>query len=200
MKTLLRYPLTIAVFAAGISLNIFAGPSPGQVDFGKFAPGGDGGELVEVQINSNLLSLAAQFVEKQEPAAANLIRSVELIRVNVIGVTDANRDDLTNRVQQIRHDLESRGWDRTVAVQEKDGEEVGVYIRTRGGEALAGLFITVVEPKEDVVLVNIVGNIQPAQVALLGEKLDIEPLKKVGAALKEKTPKPSAPDHSTSEK
>ena len=189
MKTMFRYPLAIGVLAAGVSLNVLAGPPPGQVDFGKFTPSGDDGEFVEVQIKSNLLSLAAQLVEKQDPATAKLVRSVELIHVNVIGITDDNRTDTVKHVRQIRHDLETDGWERNVTVQQKNGEDVGVYTKTRGGEALAGLVITVIDPKGEVVLVNIVGDIRPEQVAMLGEKLNIEPLKQVGAALKDAAPK-----------
>ncbi len=200
MKTMLRYPLTIAVLAAGVSLNVLAGPPPGRVDFGKFTPSDDGGEFVEIQINSNLLSLAAQMVEKQSPEAAKLVRSVELIHVNVIGLTDTNRADVLKRVRQIRHDLDAAGWEHNVVVQEKDGQDVGVYTKTRGGEALAGLAITVIDPKDEVVLINIVGDIRPGQVAALGEKLDIKPLKEIGAALKDAAPKDADPKESASKK
>ena len=191
MKTIFRLPCAVAALAAGVSFNVLAGPHPGQVDFGKFSPP-DGGEFVEIQIQSNLLSLAAQLVEKQEPAAAQLVRSVELIHVNVIGLTDANRAELVKRVRQIRHDLDSQGWEHNVAVQQKDGEDVGIYTRTRGGEALAGIVITVINPKEEAVLINIVGDIRPDQVALLGDKLDLKPLKEIGAALKDAAPKTAA--------
>ncbi len=190
---MIRYPLAIAVLAAGIGFNVPASPPPGQVDFGKFTPPGDGGQFVEIQINSNLLSLAAQVVEKQQPDAAKLLRSVQLVHVNVIGLTDENRAELEKRVRQIRHDLDAAGWDHNVAVQDKDGKDVGVYTKTRGGEALAGLAVTVVDPKNTVVLINIVGDIRPEQVAALGEKLNIGPLKDVGAALKEAAPKETAP-------
>ena len=195
MKTIHCLPLSIAVLAAGVSINAFAGPSPGQVDFGKFTPPGDGGEFVEVQINSNLLSLAAQVVEQQQPEAAKLLRNVQLVHVNVVGLCDENRAELVKRVQQIRHDLDAQGWDHNVAVQDKDGQDVGVYTKTRGGEALAGLVVTVIEPKEQVVLVNIVGDIRPDQLAALGDKLNLKPLKDVGAALKEAAPKDKTPKH-----
>jgi hypothetical protein len=193
MKTMIRYSQAIAVLVAGANLNVLAGPPPGQVDFGKFTPPADGGQFVEIQINSNLLSLAAQTVEKQQPDAARLLRSVQLVRVNVIGLTDDNRAEMQKRVRQIRHDLDAQGWDHNVAVQEKNGQEVGIYTRTRGGEALAGLAIAVIDPKDAVVLINIVGDIRPEQVAALGEKLDIKPLKDVGAALKDAAPKKAAP-------
>lgn len=193
MKTKLSYSLAIAVLAAGVSFNVLAGPPPGQVDFGKFTPPGDDGQFVEIQINSNLLSLAAQVVEKQQPETAKLLRSVQLVHVNVIGLTDENRAELTKRVRQIRHDLDARGWDHNVAVQEKGGQDVGIYTKTRGGEALAGLVITVIDAKDQVVLINIVGDIRPEQVAALGEKLDIDPLKDIGAALRKATPKDATP-------
>jgi hypothetical protein len=193
MKTMIRYPLAVAALAAGVSLNVLAGLPPGQVDFGKFTPPGDDGQFVEIQINSNLLSLAAQVVEQQQPETAKLLRSVQLVHVNVVGLTDENRAEMTKRVRQIRHDLDARGWDHNVAVQEKDGQDVGIYTKTRGGEALAGLAITVIDAKEQVVLINIVGDIRPEQVAALGQKLDIEPLKDIGAALKGTASKDAAP-------
>jgi len=189
---MIHYTLAVAVLAAGVSFNVLADPPSGQVDFGKFIPPG-GGEFVEIQVNSNLLSLAAQAVEKQQPDVARLLRSVQIVHVNVIGLTDGNRVELEKRVRQIRHDLDSQGWDHNVAVQEKNGQDVGIYTKTRGGEALAGLAITVIEPKKQVVLVNIVGDIRPEQVAALGDKLDIKPLKDIGAALKGAAPKDATP-------
>lgn len=187
MKTTTRYSLAIAVLVAGAVFNVLAGPPPSQVDFGKFTPPAGGGQFVEVQVDSNLLSMAAQAVEKQQPDVAKLLRSVQLVHVNVIGLTDKNRDEMKERVQQIRQDLEAQGWNHNVAVQEKD-QDVGVYTKTRGGEALAGLAVTVIDPKDTVVLVNIVGDIRPDQVAVLGDKLNIKPLKDIGAALKNEAP------------
>jgi len=184
MKHLICQLFVVAGLTTGVSLNTFADSPPGQVDFGKLAAPGKGGEFVEIQVGSNLLSFAAQLVEKQETNAAKLLRSVQLIQINVVGLTDENRDELQKHVQQIRHDLSAKGWDRVVTVQQKNGEDVGVYTKTRGGETLEGLAVTVIDPKKEVVLVNLVGDIKPEQVAALGEKLNLETLKKVGAALK----------------
>ena len=179
MKTMIPYPLAVAALTAGLAFNVLAGLSPGQVDFGKFTPPGDGGQFVEVQIKSNLLSLAAQLIEKQQPDVAKLLRSVQLVHVNVVGLTDENRAEVTQRVRQIQQDLAPQGWEQTVTVQDKK-DDVGVYLKTRGGEAIQGLVITVCDGSKEAVLVNIVGDIQPEQVAELGEKLGIDPLKKIG--------------------
>ena len=184
MKRLICQLFAIAGLAAGASLNTLAGPPAGQVDFGKFSAPVSGGEFVEVQVSSNMLSMTARLVEKQEPDLAKLLRSVQLIHVNVVGLTDENRAEMEKRVQQIRHELDGQAWERVVSVQKKTGEDVAVYAKTRGEESLAGLAVTVFDPKKQAVLANIVGDIRPDQVAALGEKLNIEPLKQIGAALK----------------
>jgi len=183
MKHLICRPIVLALVALGLGFRANAGTDPGVVDFGKFTAPGKGSEFVEVLIKSNLLSLAAQLVEKAEPHAAKLLRSVQLVRVNVVGITEENREEMHKRVQKIRNDLDSQGWERNVNVQGKDGEDVGVYTSTRGGEALAGVAVTVIDA-ENIVLVNVVGDIKPEQIAELGEKLNIKPLKELGGAIK----------------
>jgi len=181
MKRSLYRSFTFALVTASLCLTAQA-QSPGLVDFGKFTPPGNGGEFVEVQVRSNLLNFAATLVEKEEPEAAKLLRSVQLVRVNVVGLTDENREEMQKRAQKIQQDLEGRGWERNVNVQGKDGEDVGVYTQTQGGTAIAGVAVTVVE-RENVVFVNVVGDIRPEQIAALGEKLNIKPLKKIGDAV-----------------
>ena len=179
----LRISAAALLAVANLSLNARAEISPGFVELGKFNPPGNGAEFVEVQLRSNLIGLAAQLVERKEPEAAKLLRSVELVQVKVIGVTSGNRDELDKHIGKVQSDLDSKNWERNVMVQGKEGEDVAVYTKTRGGEALSGVVITV-KDKEHAVFVNIVGDIRPEQVAKLGEKLNIEPLKKVGEAVK----------------
>ena len=182
MKKLLLRPFAFALVTASLCLPAQA-ESPGLVNFGKFTPPGKGGEFVEVHVRSNLLTFAAQLVEKDQPEAGKLLRNVQLIQVYVVGLSDENQAEMQKRVQQIRQDLDGRGWERNVNVQGKDGEDVGVYTQTRGGESLAGVAITVVDAKH-VVLVNVVGDIRPEQIAALGESLNINPLKEIGSAVK----------------
>jgi hypothetical protein len=183
MKRTFQTLLAITALLAAAPLSVHAADSPGYVDFGKFTAPANGGEFVEVNVGSNLISLAAQLVEKLEPDAAKLLRSVQGVRVTVVGLTDENRADLEKRVRQIRSGLETQGWDRVVTAQQKD-EDVGIYVKTRGGEALAGVTITVFNPKKEAVFINVLGDIKPEQVAALGEQLNIKPLKDAAAALK----------------
>ena len=51
---------------------------------------------------------------------------------------------------------------------------------------MEGLVITVIEGNREAVLINIVGDIKPDKIAVIGERMNIEPLKKAGEALKKK--------------
>ena len=156
---------------------------PGQVDFGTFDPPEDG-EFIEVRINSNLINMAARLTEKAEPDVARMLRNLKAVRVNVIGLTDENRDEITQRVQTVRRQLDEQGWERIVTVRDRN-EDVGVYLKLRGEEAVEGLVVTVTDGQGEAVFVNIVGEIRPEQVAEIGERLHIEPLKQLGQVLNE---------------
>ena len=157
----------------------------GYVDFGKLAAPASGGEFVEVRISSNLIGMAARLVEKSEPEVGEVIRGLKLIRVNVIGLTDENRAEMQKRVKAIRDELDDQKWERIVTAQQKD-EDVGVYLKMRGEEAVEGVVVTVLSGNKEAVLVNIVGNIQPDKIAMIGERFDIDPLKELGEKLPKK--------------
>ena len=128
---------------------------PGQVDFGSFTPSDSGGQFVEVNVKSTLLALAARLTEKQEPEVADLLRNLKSVRVNVVGVDDGNRADLAARLKKVRTELETKGWDRVVTVQEKQ-QDVGVYLKQGKADAIEGIVVTVIDGDKEAVFVNVV--------------------------------------------
>ena len=182
MKRLLLSAIGLTI-VWGYANTGFCGQSllPGQVDFGTFSPSTGGTEFVEVNLSGSLISLAARIVEKEEPEVARLLNTVKMVRVNVIGLSDENRTDLKERVEKIRKELEQGGWERIV-IAKKEDQDVGVYLKTRDKDTVQGVFVQVTEADRQAVFVNVVGDIKPEQLALLGEKLHIDPLKKLGKA------------------
>jgi len=172
---------------------------PGYVDFGKLTPGAPGAEFVEVNVGGNLISMAARLAEKSEPDLAQLLRKVQMVRVNVVGLTDENRADVQARFKAIRGDLDAKGWERIVTVQERK-QEVGVYLKTRGEESVQGLVVLVLDGGKQAVLVNIVGDIKPEQVGAIGEKFGIDPLKKMGKSSPKKHEQHQQPENPAPEK
>jgi hypothetical protein len=162
---------TLAGFAAADS-------SSGYVDFGKIAPSGEG-KFVEVDLPEGLIKFAAKLAAKDEPQAAEVLGNLKHVRINVVEVSDANRGEVLGRVRAVREELTAGGWSHVVNVREQPkGDDVQIFAKMRGEEAIEGLVITVIDARNEVVLVNIVGDIKPDQIATLAERFNIEPLRK----------------------
>ncbi len=185
MKNPIRSLVCTTLLASSLALPLSLraeDASPGHFDFGKFSAA-EGAQLVEVNLRSTLIGLAARLTEKAEPEVSDLLRSLKSVRVNVVGMDDKNRAELGDRIAKARAELDSKGWEQVVRVEEKK-ESVGVYLKHRGEEAIEGLVVMVVSGNKEVVFVNIVGDLRPEKLALIGERLGIEPLRKAGEVVK----------------
>lgn len=151
---------------------------PGFVDFGTLNPVGQN-QFVEVNIKSNLIAMVASLTKKSEPEVTQVIEGLKQIRVNVLGLTQENRDDMKKRVTDIREKLDKSGWERIVTAIEKN-QDVGIFLKTKDAKTVEGVCVTVIEGNQ-VVLVNVVGDIQPEKLAIVGERFDVEPLKHIPA-------------------
>ncbi|HRI80846.1 MAG TPA: DUF4252 domain-containing protein [Opitutaceae bacterium] len=171
-----------SLFAAALALGAPALTHAGTdaVDFGSF-PSAAGCEYVEINLRGGLIRFAAKLAATQEPEAAELLRNIKHVRVNVVGMGQSNRDATLARVTGIRADLEKRGWEKIVTVQESgaEGDDVAIYLKSKDEDSIEGLVVTVIEKRGKVVLVNVVGHIEAGQIAKLGEKLNVEPLRKI---------------------
>jgi hypothetical protein len=180
MKNLLRSSFAAATLS--LALTSFASAAEAQsgaIDIGQLMPSAKG-QFVEINLSSAMLKFAARIAARQEPEAAELIRNLKSIRVNVVGLDDTNRAGTIEQIEGVRRKLETQGWTKMVTVREKnDGDNVDVHVMQRGEEAIDGLVVTVLDKKGEAVFVNIVGNINADQIAQIADKFDIEPLRKV---------------------
>jgi Na+-translocating ferredoxin:NAD+ oxidoreductase RnfG subunit len=153
---------------------------PGQVDFGTFAQP-KSGDFAEINISSSLIGLVSSLVEQKDAEFAQLLKGLHQVRVNVVAVTDENRADLEKRAEKVSQQLDKNGWERVVRAQ-KDGKNVRVYLKTQGKDAVQGLVVMAMEDGKQAAFVNVVGDIKPSQLSMLGDKLQIDPLKKLHIA------------------
>jgi hypothetical protein len=186
MKSILRRSTAVLAFSL-VALGAQAATA-GYVDIGKFKPA-DGCQFVEVNLHAPLLKFASVFVDKEEPEVAALIRSVKHIRVNVVGYDESTRAETTERVEGIRRELEGQGWTQMVTVKQTDEtEDVAVFVKMAADDSIDGIVVTVIDSgKRQVVFVNLVGNIKPEQVAMIGKRLNIEPLSNLSNKLGKKS-------------
>lgn len=167
----------ISIIALATSSARADAQQPGQVDFGSFtrAPGCD---FIEVNVPPSLIALAAKFVEREEPEVAKLLNGLKLVRVNVVGLNEGNKQSVEDRVEKIRTTLAGSGWERLVTAQ-AHGQDVGVHMKMDEKSAVQGVAVTVLEQGKQAVFINVVGDIKPEQLTTLGERFNIDPLKEL---------------------
>lgn len=189
MKRLMPWMIGTATVCT-IATIAFAGDAalPGQVDFGNFTPPKGDGQFVEVNVPTGLIALAAQLVEKDQPEVAKVLNGLKLVRVNVIGLDAENRAEMQKRAQKVRADLAGKGWERIVTAQQKD-QDISVYLKMTDKGAVQGLAAVVLDGNEHAVFANVVGDIKPEQLAMIGEKFHIDPLKEIGNSAESKQQK-----------
>jgi hypothetical protein len=178
MKSLLRHLTTSAIVAGLFTSSVLAATPAGSVDFGTFEPA-PGREFVEIDINPALLKLAAAFAEYEDPEIAAIIAGLEHVKVNVIGIEADQREAAVERIEIVRADLDAQGWNRVVTVRESAGDDVAIFTKQNDDASIQGVVVTVVGREGEMVLVNVVGDVQLEQIARLGHRLDIEPLRKL---------------------
>lgn len=183
MKSSLHLVLTLVAFAATSAFASAADRELAHLDFGKITPAKDG-QSVEIDLDEGLLGLAAQFAEGQEKEAAQILRGLSHVKVHVIGMDQENRSAVLDRVREVRTGLANEGWKRIVLVKDTKGEDVAIFARLNGSSAIQGLTVTVVEADKQAVIVSLAGDIKPEQIAALGQRFNIDPLKKLAVAKK----------------
>ncbi len=176
MKSI-RSLLTVAGLAAALTVSSYAAEDDsGAIDIGSLVPAAKG-EFVEVNLSPFMLKFASKIAMTHDKEAAALIGNLTSVRVNVVSLDDSNRDGAVAHIGDIRRKLEGKGWQKMVTVREKEGgDDVNVHVKQHGEDSIAGLVVTVIDKKGEAVVVNIVGNISPEQIAKVGQELDIEPL------------------------
>jgi hypothetical protein len=133
-------------------------------------------ESVDVTLDRGLLQLAARFISDRDEDAAKvkkLISGLDGIYVRSYQF-DEDGDYNMADVDALRSQLGLPTWSRIVGVRSKrHGEDVDVFLKvTGGGTQLGGVVIISAEPRE-LTIVNVVGTLDPDQVAELGGQFHI---------------------------
>jgi hypothetical protein len=147
--------------------------------------------VVELDLNPSTMELAETLLAENDltgPVALRIVESLEGLQVRVFEFEQPGQyssDDLA----PIRQQLQAANWHRLVEVRDDD-ENVGVWMRMGGGEDFrvrsevfderfsndGGLFrgmAVLVEEPEELVFVNITGNVRLADLAALGAQFGI---------------------------
>lgn len=149
---------------------------PGYVDLDAMETWFDEEPFLFVSVRGVLLNLVAEASSLDDPDLADLLRKLKAVQVRGYKNEGVDLKAVRGRASAFRRDLEKKGWESAVRVRDEE-EQVDLLLKS-DGKAIAGLMIVVSNEKEETVFVNIVGDIDPSQIARLGRKFDIDELER----------------------
>ena len=157
----------ILLALAGVGLLLSAPPARAQsakLEIGHLDKLADkASEVVDVTIDGSLLQLAARFMsDKRDPEEAAAKQMIQRLKGIYVRVYEFDKEGEYSQadVEEIRKQLHSPNWQRTVEVRSKrGGDNAEIYLMPgsgTGADAIQGIAILCAEPKE-LTVVNIVG-------------------------------------------
>jgi hypothetical protein len=137
---------------------------------------------VEINIDGPLLRMVAEATKREDPGFSAVLAGLKSIKVQVFPLKGVAVDVVKTRIGRSAHWLEERGWVSMLKVRDQGGETY-IYLK-QAGERIDGLTLLSFDPKDEAVVINIVGRIDPAQIGRIGESLHVPQLKKLPATRK----------------
>lgn len=147
---------------------------PGYVDFGTMDIFGDVEKTVEIIIESNLMNMVAAMTRSSDPELSKALAKLKQIRVQAFPVQHEKLDALERKVTEVAKRLDRAGWQKMVSVkQPRENKQTYVYIKWVSN-VMEGLVVMDVDPKDDASFVNIVGQIDPAQIEKISGRFNFD--------------------------
>jgi hypothetical protein len=150
---------------------------PGFVDFRAMNISGGEEPKIEVNLRGSLLGLAARIASDEEPELSSTLMSLEAIHVEVYDAEYRKSDSYVEQLAETAKSLENKGWETIVRVRDK-GEHAYIAVKSEG-DNIVGLVVLAADRGDEIVLVNIVGNINIDEIWRVGREFDIDHLDSV---------------------
>jgi hypothetical protein len=180
--TLLSMATSPALLAQSPESNL--ADHPGYVDFSRI-PYLDPDKLtVEINLSGSLLGILAGALEDDESEFGELITKLRSINVNIFELDGDDSGAVRTRTLAMSKSLVEQGWEAVVRV--RDDEEVIQILIRHDNHKIAGLAAMFVDGNDSAGFINIVGDVDPGQVARIGRQLNIRALEVMDEALENK--------------
>ena len=130
--------------------------------------------LLEISLRGALLRMAAGLAANEDQDAADALMGIKLIRVEKYALKKDEFATVKAKSRKIAKRLEKKGWEQVAHVREPD-KQVFIHVKSTKSK-IVGLVVASIDADNEAVFVNIVGDIDPDQMARLGKKWDIKGL------------------------
>lgn len=169
MKTVLTAVLCALLAAPALAQEDELKKLDGYIDFGDLSAT-YGEPSIQISIGGTLLQWVGLMAENSDPEAANVMSGLKGVRV-LSYQTDNDPEVAREKFAEVKKSLKSSGWEPVVQVNEDD-EQVLIYMKLEG-EIMDGMTVMTVDD-EEVMFINIIGQIDPRQVGKVMDGFDID--------------------------
>ncbi len=153
---------------------------PGYVDFSILQFLSGQAAKVEVNLKSPLLAMMAQLISTEDTETAALVSQLQRVTVQVFPTKEHDLNQIADAMALTADELDNKGWERVVRVRD-NSDHVDIYFKLSDDATLIhGITIMAAAPQETV-FVNIVGDINAADIAALSQRFNIEHLQDIDA-------------------
>jgi hypothetical protein len=130
---------------------------------------------VMVNLNKTMLGFISK-INMSDPDASELISKLKAVRVQIYNMADNDQPAL-DLIAKVSKDIKAKNWLPIVTVNDDD-EKVRVFTKITD-DVMDGLVVMVINNSEEreereAVFINIVGEIDPAQINKVTESLNID--------------------------
>ncbi|MGB5487428.1 MAG: DUF4252 domain-containing protein [Lysobacterales bacterium] len=173
MKRLLMNKFVIGLFCTLLALPALAQEDElknlaGYVDFGDLSAT-YGEPKITINLGGTMLNFVGMMSSSESPETSEMISKLKGIRVQIFSIEE-NTDAARDQFSETKSHLKSSGWEPIVQVNEDD-EQVLVYMKAIDGN-MEGMTVMVVD-EEEAVFVNVIGQLNPAELAQVMDKFDV---------------------------
>jgi hypothetical protein len=125
---------------------------------------------VEINLEGPLLHMVAAAT-KEDPAFSAVMAGLKSIKLQVFPLKGEDAAATKVKIERAVKWLEARGWRSTMRVRDQ-GEETYIYLKEADGK-VQGLTLLSFDPKDEAVVINIVGRIDPAQIGSIAQNFHV---------------------------
>lgn len=172
MKNFKRH-LVLSLTALLLSAPAYA-INKGQIDFADLSAF-YGEPKVEVNLSNSLMNVIGRFADGEDPELANILSNLESVKVRVYQL-NGELEKANSTINRVSSELKTNNWETLVTVNNnEENQKVRVFSKSTLN-VIEGVVVMVVSPEKDggeAVFVNIVGEIDPDNIAKVTEKLNI---------------------------
>jgi hypothetical protein len=154
--------MLLALVAGAAAKDVDITKLPGYVDLSKITIPGDAEDIVDINIDAEMLQMAATDADGNLQKALSQLQSV---RVKSFEMTDLVSAQVQPTVDLMRKQLEKENWDQMIYVK-SDDETFTVSVKKAEGK-MVGLMVIAFEPEDSVTFVNIIGDLNLKSLAAL---------------------------------